>query len=79
MDLLAQLAINGLVNGSHYALLALGFGLIWSLSYELFDAHCPEDWKQRAADGSPALTGWAPPSTLLLTSPAIARFWSPWC
>ncbi len=47
---------------------ALGFGLIWSLSYELFDAHCWSDWKQRAADGAPALTGWVPPSTLL--SPA---------
>ncbi|MES3047610.1 DUF2460 domain-containing protein [Sphingomonas faeni] len=47
---------------------ALGFDIIWSLSYELFDAHCWNDWKQRAADGSPALTGWEPPSTLL--SPA---------
>lgn len=47
---------------------ALGFDVIWSLSYELFDAHCWNDWKQRAADGSPALTGWEPPSTLL--SPA---------
>ena len=46
----------------------LGYAVIWSLSYELFDAHAPEDWKQRAADGSPALTGWVPPSTLL--SPA---------
>jgi uncharacterized protein (TIGR02217 family) len=45
-----------------------GLGIIWSLSYELFDAHCWNDWKQRAADGSPALTGWEPPSTLL--SPA---------
>ncbi len=44
---------------------ALGFGVIWSLSYELFDAHCWGDWKQRAADGAPALTGWVPPSTLL--------------
>lgn len=44
---------------------ALGYELIWSLSYELFDAHCWNDWKQRAADGSPALTGWSPPSTLL--------------
>lgn len=49
---------------------ALDYGLIWSLSYELFDAHCPEDWKQRAANGDPALTGWSPPSTLL--SPASA-------
>ena len=47
-----------------------GLGVIWSLSYELFDAYCREDWKQRASDGSPALTGWEPPSTLL--SPANA-------
>ena len=47
---------------------SLGFDIIWSLSYELFDAHCWNDWKQRAADGAPALTGWEPPSTLL--SPA---------
>lgn len=47
---------------------AMGFGVIWSLSYELFDAHCPGAWKQRAENGDPALTGWTPPSTLL--SPA---------
>ncbi len=47
---------------------ALGFEMILSLSYELLDQHCWNDWKQRAADGSPALTGWDPPSTLL--SPA---------
>lgn len=47
---------------------ALGFGVIWSLSYELFDAHCWNDWKQRTENGDPALTGWTPPSTLL--SPA---------
>jgi uncharacterized protein (TIGR02217 family) len=47
---------------------ALGFDVIWSLSYELLDAHCPDAWKQRAADGTPALTGWVPPSALL--SPA---------
>ncbi|MBB3472441.1 DUF2460 domain-containing protein [Sphingomonas sp. BK345] len=43
----------------------LGYELIWSLSYELLDRHCWDDWKQRAADGAPALTGWDPPSTLL--------------
>ncbi len=43
----------------------LGYDIIWSLSYELFDRHCWGDWKQRAADGAPALTGWSPPSTLL--------------
>jgi uncharacterized protein (TIGR02217 family) len=48
----------------------LGFDLIFSLSYELFDAHSWNDWKQRAANGDPALTGWQPPSTLL--SPAHA-------
>jgi uncharacterized protein (TIGR02217 family) len=47
---------------------ALGYEVILSLSYELFDEHCPEEWKQRSEDGSPALTGWTPPSTLL--SPA---------
>jgi uncharacterized protein (TIGR02217 family) len=47
---------------------ALGYEVILSLSYELFDEHCPEAWKQRSEDGSPALTGWVPPSTLL--SPA---------
>jgi uncharacterized protein (TIGR02217 family) len=47
---------------------ALGFEPILSLSYELLDQHVWGDWKQRAGDGSPALTGWSPPSTLL--SPA---------
>ena len=47
---------------------AMGYDLIFSLSYELFDAHCWNDWKQRAENGDPALTGWEPPSTLL--SPA---------
>ena len=53
---------------------ALGFEVILSLSYELLDQHCWNDWKQRAADGSPALTGWAPPSTLLspASDPAMA-------
>lgn len=48
-----------------------GLGLIWSLSYELFDAWCPAAWKQRDGAGDPALTGWEPPSTLL--SPASAE------
>lgn len=47
---------------------AAGLGIIWSLSFELFDAYCPASWKQRDASGAPALTGWVPPSTLL--SPA---------
>jgi uncharacterized protein (TIGR02217 family) len=47
---------------------ALDYEIILSLSYELLDQHAWGDWKQRAQDGSPALTGWSPPSTLL--SPA---------
>ena len=47
---------------------ALGYRLIVSLSYELFDAHCWNDWKQRAWNGDPAWTGYTPPSVLL--SPA---------
>ena len=49
---------------------ALGFAPIFSLSFELLDRHCWNDWKQRAADGSAALTGWDPPSAML--SPAHA-------
>lgn len=47
---------------------AAGYDLIFSLSYELLDAHCWNDWKQRAENGDPALTGWEPPSALF--SPA---------
>lgn len=49
-----------------------GLGVIWSLSYEYFDAYCWGDWKQRDADGVPALTGWVPPSTLLSPANAVA-------
>ncbi len=55
--------------------LALGYDVILSLSFELFDAHCPEAWKQRDADGAPALTGWEPPSTLLSPASAEAVGW----
>jgi uncharacterized protein (TIGR02217 family) len=65
-------ALNGPCAAWHADFLAragaLGFRPILSLSYELFDAHCWNDWKQRASDGSPGLTGWEPPSALL--SPA---------
>jgi uncharacterized protein (TIGR02217 family) len=47
---------------------AYGYSLITSLSYELFNENCWNDWKQRTNAGDPALTGWVPPSTLL--SPA---------
>jgi len=49
---------------------ARGYDVIWSVSYEILDMFCPEGWKQRAFDGSPALTAYEPPSTLI--SPASA-------
>jgi uncharacterized protein (TIGR02217 family) len=54
---------------------AQDFEVIASLSYELFDAYCPKDWKQRTASGAPALTGWVPPSTLLSPANADAMAW----
>jgi uncharacterized protein (TIGR02217 family) len=47
---------------------ARGYELIWSLSYEILDMFCPAAWKQRAYDGTVALTAWEPPSALI--SPA---------
>ncbi|PKP91314.1 MAG: TIGR02217 family protein [Alphaproteobacteria bacterium HGW-Alphaproteobacteria-14] len=55
--------------------LAGSFEVIASLSYELFDAYCPDAWKQRTASGAPALTGWVPPSTLLSPANAQAMAW----
>ena len=49
--------------------------VIASLSYELFDDYCPESWKQRTANGAPALTGWVPPSTLLSPANGQAMAW----
>lgn len=43
----------------------LGFKPIISISYEIFNEWMPEEWKQRAHDGSPALTGYTPPSSLI--------------
>lgn len=48
---------------------------IASISYELFDAYCPDSWKQRTASGAPALTGWVPPSTLLSPANTDAMAW----
>ncbi|ATY33345.1 DUF2460 domain-containing protein [Sphingomonas psychrotolerans] len=54
---------------------ALDYEVIWSLSYELLDQHCWNDWKQRAADGAPGLTGWSPPSALLSPAHAGAMYY----
>jgi uncharacterized protein (TIGR02217 family) len=52
-----------------------GYAPIASLSYELLAQHCPTEWQQRAFDGSPALTGWDPPSALLSPANAAAMAW----
>ncbi len=54
---------------------ALGFAPIVSLSFELFDAYCPDPWAQRAAGGACAATGYVPPSTLLVPQQPAAMAW----
>lgn len=41
-----------------------GVELILSLSYEMLNAFIPAGFRQFDANGAPALTGWAPPSSL---------------
>lgn len=47
---------------------ARGYEVIWSISYEILDMFCPDEWKQRTFDGTAGLTSWDPPSALV--SPA---------
>ena len=54
---------------------ARGYEAIASLSYELFAAHCPAAWQQRAFDGTPGRTGWDPPSALLSPANSEAMGW----
>ena len=54
---------------------ARGFGVIWSLSYELLDMFCAEGWKQRAHDGMAAATAYDPPSALLSPANGEAMGW----
>ncbi len=44
---------------------AAGFDVTLSLSFELLNENAPLAWRQEAHDGTPALTGWDPPSTLI--------------
>lgn len=44
---------------------AFGYAVVISLSYEILNDNAPSDWAQRTHDGSVALTGWSPPSTLI--------------
>jgi uncharacterized protein (TIGR02217 family) len=52
-----------------------GFEPIASLSFELLARHCPDAWQQRAADGTPARTGWEPPSALLSPASGPTMAW----
>ena len=54
---------------------ALGFEPIMSLSFELLDQHCANDWPQRDWLGQRAATGYTPPSTLLSPANAAAMAW----
>ena len=54
---------------------ALGLSPILSLSFELFDAHCPDTWAQRSNSAARAATGYTPPSTLLSPANAAAMGW----
>jgi hypothetical protein len=45
------------------------------VSFEVLAQNCPAAWQQRAADGSPALTGWSLPSALLSPAKAEAVAW----
>lgn len=52
-----------------------GYTVIASQSYELLAQHCPAAWQQRSYDGSPARTGWDPPSALLSPANGVAMGW----
>ncbi|WP_010409641.1 DUF2460 domain-containing protein [Citromicrobium sp. JLT1363] len=52
-----------------------GLEPIVSLSYELLADHCPQGWQQYALDGTPARTGWEPPSALLTPARVEAMAW----
>ncbi|WP_321397398.1 DUF2460 domain-containing protein [Emcibacter sp.] len=49
-----------------------GYQVILSLSYEILAENIPPDWQQVAHGGSPALTGWEPPSSLVAPTNAVA-------
>ena len=54
---------------------AMGYTVILSQSYELLAQHCPAAWQQRTWDGTPARTGWSPPSALLSPANTAAMGW----
>lgn len=52
-----------------------GLTPIVSLSYELLADYCPAGWQQFALDGTPARTGWVPPSALISPANQQAMGW----
>ena len=52
-----------------------GLSPIISMSFEVLAQYCPTGWFQQASDGSQALTGWVPPSTLLSPANSTAMGW----
>lgn len=74
-----QPAINPAAQTWHEAFLAgakaMGQTVIASQSYEVLAQNCPAAWQQKAWDGTPARTGWVPPSALLSPANAQAMAW----
>ena len=54
---------------------ATGLSPIISMSFEALAQYCPAGWFQQASDGTQALTGWVPPSTLLSPANSTAMGW----
>ena len=54
---------------------AMGYSVILSQSFEVLARHCPAEWQQRAANGTPARTGYEPPSALLSPANHNAMGW----
>jgi len=54
---------------------AAGYAPIASQSFEVLADQCPDAWQQMAADGTPARTGWSPPSALLSPAHSGAAQW----
>ena len=52
-----------------------GLSPIISMSFEVLAQYCPAGWFQQASDGTQALTGWVPPSTLLSPASSTAMGW----
>src|SRR5690348_17120028 len=77
MDLFAQLLANGLGNGSFYALLGLGFGLIFATTRIVHFAYGPiyavsayAMWLVAAQTGAPLMLA-------ALLAPIVGRWWAP--